>query len=891
MPEFRRGWGRWLPRAAERDLFHPSLEDLRAERRRGIRLQLAIAALWLECWRVWLGGLRGRVDFSTKGHNRVRTEGLSAPIRSGLWPKNGPAPFSQDLRRALRLFRMEPGFAAAAVLTLALGIGANTALFAVVEAVLLRPLPIAGADDLVFARHRDMTTGITKEFLALGDLLDLRDRQQSLEALAPYGGFQNTLFGDGEPMRVEGLGATPELLAALRVQPEMGRLFDANDMRQDAQPVAIISHELWQTRFGSDPNILSRSIQIGAGRRMVVGVAPRGFHFPPASPTHVIIPMTFPSTPPKQRKEGWIPALGRLKPGQTVASANAEFAALSSEFERLYPDQNRGTQYYVEPLRDSLVGDTKRPLLLLLGAVAFVLLIACVNVGNLLLARSLGRRQEMAVRTALGATWSRLASQVMAEALVLALAGGAAGVVVAWQLAPALAALVPETTRVPGLRDVGLNVPVVLFTVGASVIAALLFGAISCLSLARHEHRSALAVTRGTTMTGAARRAASVLVVAEIALAGILLVGAGLTLRSFANLIAVDPGFRIANVLRVNVGLPAARYPTAPARADLYSRMFATLNALPEIEHAGVAAVTPLTGNNWTVPFERVDRPAPAGVRPPDVGWQASTGGYFQALDIPLRAGRLFEDRDAAVPVPTVIISESIAREYFPNESPIGHRLKAGDNQVEIVGVVGDIRRAALTDRPRADMYFAFARFSDSNATLFVRTTGDPLLALPALRTALRTLEPNIIVHNARTMADVASASTAITQLAMRLLAGFAAVALTLAAVGIYGVMAYSVRRRTRELGTRVALGASRADIIGLVMREGGAITIAGVIVGLAAGLLGARSLSALLYGVPSSDPVSLAAAAILLAATAMAACYVPARRASRVDPARTLVE
>jgi predicted lysophospholipase L1 biosynthesis ABC-type transport system permease subunit len=241
--------------------------------------------------------------------------------------------------------------------------------------------------------------------------------------------------------------------------------------------------------------------------------------------------------------------------------------------------------------------------------------------------------------------------------------------------------------------------------------------------------------------------------------------------------------------------------------------------------------------------------------------------------------------------VPTVIISESIAREHFPNESPIGHRLKAGDNQVEIVGVVGDIRRAALTDRPRADMYFAFARFSDSNATLFVRTTGDPLLALPAVRTALRTLEPNIIVHNARTMADVASASTAIAQLAMRLLAGFAAVALTLAAVGIYGVMAYSVRRRTRELGTRVALGASRADIIGLVMREGGAITIAGVIVGLATGLLGARSLAALLYGVPSSDPVSLAAAAVLLAATAMAACYVPARRASRVDPARTLVE
>ncbi len=521
----------------------------------------------------------------------------------------------------------------------------------------------------------------------------------------------------------------------------------------------------------------------------------------------------------------------------------------------------------------------------------FVLLIACVNVGNLLLARSLGRRQEMAVRTALGAAWTRLASQVLVEGLVLALAGGLVGVLLAWRLAPALAAMVPEMSRVPALQDEGLNVTVAIFTVVASVVAALLFGGIACLSLASSEQRSALAVTRGTTMSGHARRAASLLVVAEIALAGILLVAAGLTLRSFANLIAVDPGFRTTHVLTVQLSLTVARYPTPQARADLYSRAFSALTALPEIEHAGVAAVTPLTGNNWTAPFERADKPWPAGVKPPDVGWQSSTGGYFQALDIPLRAGRLFEDRDAAAPVAPVIISESIAREDFPNESALGRRLKGGNAEVEIVGVVGDIRRAALTDRPRADMYFPFARFADSSATLFVRTTGEPLLALPAVRTALRTLEPNIVVHRARTMEDVASASTAITQLAMRLLAGFAVVALTLAAIGIYGVMAYSVRRRTRELGTRIALGASRADIIRLVMREGGVITVAGVGVGLATGVLAARSLSAVLFGVPPSDPWSMITAAALLGLTAMAACYVPARRAARVDPARTLVD
>jgi putative ABC transport system permease protein len=617
---------------------------------------------------------------------------------------------------------------------------------------------------------------------------------------------------------------------------------------------------------------------------------PPGFHYPPSSPTHIILPFILPATPPPQRQAGWIPMMGRLKPGQTIASANAEFNALSAEFEQRYPDQNRGTQYYVESLRDTLVGDTKRPLLLLFAAVGFVLLIACVNVGNLLLARALGRRQEMAVRAALGAGRARLASQVMTEALVLALVGGFVGVVLASQLAPALAALLPETTRLrlPALSDVSVNMPVALFAVAASVVSALLFGAVACLGFS-NQQRSALAAARGATMSGSARRSASALVVAEIALAGVLLVGAGLTLRSFANLVAVDPGFQTANVLTVNVTLPTARYPKPQARAELYSRAFSTLAALPEVDQAGVAAVMPLTGNNWTVPFERVDRPSPAGVRPPDVGWQAATAGYFQALAIPLREGRLFEDRDAEAPVAPVIISESIAREHFPNESPLGHRLKNGDSQVEIVGVVGDIRRAALSDQPRADMYFAFARFADSQSTLFVRTTGNPVLAFPAVRTALRSLEPNVMLHRPRSMDEVAAASTAITQLAMLVLAGFATLALTLAAIGIYGVMAYSVRRRTRELGTRVALGASRADIVRLVMREGGVIALAGLIVGVTAGVLAARSLSAVLFGVPPSDPWSMTAAAVLLGVTAMAACYLPARRASRVDPARTL--
>jgi predicted permease len=887
MPDFRRGLGRFLPREAERDLFHPSLEDLRAEHVKGIRLQLAIAVLWLDCWRVWLiGPFDSRV-----GMGRAPSLTQDRPPRMPRGRRDYTAMLMQDVRRALRLFRMEPGFAAVAVLTLALGIGANTALFAVVEAVLLRPLPVDGAADLVIVRHRDLNTGLTKDHLALGDVIDIRDRVQTLDPFAPYGGFQGTLLGEDEPMRVEGLGATPQLLSALRVKAAIGRLISADDARQGAAPVVMISHELWQARFGADPGIIGRGIQLGSTRRQVVGVMERGFHFPPSSPTHVMVPLGLPAAAPAQRKTGWINGLGRLRAGSTVEQVRAELAALSTEFERTYPDQNRGTLYYPEPLRDVLVGDTRRPLLVLLAAVAFVLLIACANVGNLLLARSLARRQEMAVRTALGAGWSRLASQVIVEALVLAVAGGVVGVVMASLAAPALALMVPQTARVPAVSDVGLNATVLLFSVAVSFVAALLFGGLACLSIASHDQRSALAAARRSSSSAGTRRAAAALVAGEMALAAILLMGAGLTLRSFSNLIAVDPGFRTENVLIVNVALPAGRYPKPPARADFYARAFHALKALPEVEESGIGVVMPLTGNNWTAPFERADRPVPAGERPPDVGWQSATGGYFGALGIPLLAGRVFEDRDAAAPVPPVIISGELARQFFANESPLGRRLRGDGGEMEIVGVVGDIRRGALTDRPRADMYFPFARFADTSATLFIHTGRDPLVALPAVRAALRVLEPSILVHNARTMGDIAAASTAITQLAMRLLAGFAALALTLAAVGIYGVMAYSVRRRTRELGTRVALGASRADIVRLVMREGGVITLAGVGVGLTTGVLAARSLSAVLFGVPPSDPWSMMVAALLLGLTAMAACYLPARRAAQVDPARTLVD
>lgn len=880
--------GRWLPDAA-REWYRPALADLRLEwlRRdvapdsggtgramRRIRFAAAIVYLWLDCLR--LAAVEAVVRRFTDPPGRHAPRQRKDPV----------AMFMQDFSRALRRFRLEPGFTAAAVLTLGLGIGANTALFAVVDAVLLRPLPVADADRLVIVKHRDRATGITKEFIALGDYIDLQTHQRSLD-LAAYGRIRSSLLGDHEPLRVEGVQVTPPFFQAMRLQPAIGRLLGSDDAREGAPPVVMIGYDLWQSHFGGDPNVLSRSIQVGNTRRMVVGVVPRGFHFPPDSPTHVITPLALPPTPPAERKSGWVFAVGRLQDGQTVQSAGAELDALSAGFERQHPEQNQGSAYFVESLRDELVGPTKRPLLMLLAAVGFVLLIACVNVGNLLLARSLARQQEMVMRMALGAARGRLAAQLVTEALVLALAGGVVGVVVAIGVSPLLSSSIPASIRVPGLDAIGVNLPVLIFSLAASVVSALIFGAVSCLGL--WTTGQAAGPARRATAGIATRRAASALVVAEVAMAGVLLFGAGLTLRSFANLVSVDPGFRTANVLTLQVSIPAAGYATPAARADFYGRAFAALEGLPNVDRAGAAAVTPLTGNNWTAPFERADQPVPRGQRPPDVGWQAASGGYFAALGIPLRAGRLFDARDAEPAPRTVIVSEAIVRRFFPDGDPLGHRLRFGETEAEIIGVVGDIRRAALTDEPRADMYFPFERTPETSIGFFVHTVGDPMAAFPAIRGVLRDLEPNVMLDDVRPLEQVAAASTAVTRLAMRLLGGFAAIALVLAAIGIYAVLAYSVRSRTRELGTRLALGASRRDIVGLVMRQGGAITVVGLILGLAAGLASARGLSAVLYGVPPFDPISMIAAAGVLGAAAAVACYLPARRASRVDPARTL--
>ena len=796
-----------------------------------------------------------------------------------------------NLRHAIRTLRRERGFTAATVLTLALGIGANVAVFAVLEAVILRRLPYSDADRLVILQHRDTRTGISKEYIAIGDFVDLLARVDALDHLAGIGGMNATIYEGSEPFRAAGLVATPEVFELLRVQPALGRVFRAEDAKAGAPPVMMLGYDLWESRFGSDPGVVGRAIRVGDNMRQVVGVAPRGFRFPPQNRTEILVPMTTPAQAPAQRKSGWTIAVARLKAGVTEQEATAQLAAISAQLEREHPAQNQGSLYYAVSLHDALVGDTKWPLLLMQAAVALVLLIACANVANLLIVRALSRRQEMSVRMALGAGRVRLAVQLLTEIMVLCIVGGALGVALAYWGVPALVALMPRRVLVPGLEQAGIDAGVLLFAVAVCVLSALAFGLIAAIGLRRQAPAAGLSSAARAGVNRGTRRAASFVVGCEVGVAVVLLVAAGLVLRSFGALLSMDPGFSVESVLTLDVQLPADRYQDVAARQSFYDRAFEALRQNPQVVAAGAAVVTPLTGNNWTVPFERSDRRVPAGQRPPDVGWQSASGGYFEALRIPLRSGRVFSISDRGDRPPVVIVSEAVERRFFPGESAVGRKVRIGDDDAEIVGVVGDIRRAALTDEPRADMYFPVEREPASAITLFIRTKGDPVAALPAIQSTLRSLERQMAFAASSTLEAVAAESVASTRLAFWLLGVFAVVALTLAAIGVYAVMSYAVRQRTRELGTRIALGATARGIAWMVMREGIIIVCVGLGVGLAAGLAAATSLRSLLFGVPTSDPVTLAATVVVLSAAMLPACYLPARRAALVDPARTLAE
>jgi putative ABC transport system permease protein len=884
MPDGRDVVARLIPEPSRSDAFLPARQDLRVrlcqpvagEARfarvwRRVRYGVAVIRIVAQCWALAMIPVP-RVNRRSFGESAMG--------------------FVTALRHAVRSLRHQPAFTIVAALTLGLGVGANVAVFAVVEATLLRPMGFTTDDRLIVLRHFDQRTGLTKPNIAMGDFIDIRAQAPAFAHLAAYVNGEATVFGPDEPVRTDVLMAGVGLTDALGVRALHGRLLGEGDARQGAAPVAVMGHAMWASVFGADPAVVGRRIRVGGGEREIVGITPQGFRFPPTTTrdTGLIVPLPVPPAAPANRRAGWPLVAGLLAPGVGVEDAAAQVTSLAEQFERQFPADNQGTRYHVLPLRDALMGDTKRPLLLLLGAVGVVLLIACANVGNLLMTRALGRRSETAVRVALGASRGRLLTQQFAESLVLVGAGAAVGLLAARWGMPLLVALVPESVSTPGLAEVGLNPRVLWFAAAVSLLSIGIFSVISALTTRAHRSGSGLLTPGRVTSTAGARRAASALVMVEIALAVTLVVGAGLILRSFGNLAAVDPGFNTRGVLTLNVALPpGTAYATPEARSQFYQQARSALRALPGLTHAGEATVTPLTGNNWTIPFQRVDVPVPQGQRPPDVGWQVASGGYFEALGIPLLDGRFFSERDAPGAPAVVIISQSVALEHFGANRAVGRRVQVGDEQAEIVGVVGDIRRASLTDTPRADMYLPFERSPGSGTTMFLKTSGDPLALASTVRDTLRRLDRQLTVTSVSTLERTAAASMAPTTFAMWLMGLFAALALSLAAIGVYGVMAYAVRQRTRELGTRVALGATRRDLVWLIVRQGLVTTAIGLGAGLGGAWLAGRALGTLLHGVPAFDVPTVTGAVAIITMTSLLACYIPARRASRVDAARTL--
>jgi putative ABC transport system permease protein len=795
-----------------------------------------------------------------------------------------------DLRHAARRLVREPAFTVATVLTLALGIGGNVAVFSVVEAVLLRPLPYPAADRLVIVNHRDARTGITKEFVPVADYLEITARNRAFDRIGAYGSNSATVYGVGDPYRARGFFASSGVLDALGYRPALGRSLERTDDIRDEAPIVILGYDYWRDRFGSDPSVLGRSIKVNQTQRTIVGVAPRGFTFRSNEAPELIMPMNFPPQT-SSRRNGFIFVVARLRAGRTLADAASDLARISRELEGEFPESNRGASFFSTSLRDTLVGNTKPALILLLAAVGVVLLIACVNVANLLLARSLARRREMAVRAALGAGRGRVAAHHLAESFLLAALGGIAGVIIAIWGSKALVAMIPQSVEAPGLSDVHINALVLAFALALTALTTLAFALVAMMT-SRPDRAAAILVGGGrTSASGGVRRAASGLVVAEVALAIVLLAGAALILRSFSSLLSVDPGFKYDRVMTISISAPADRYRDTLARVGYYAGLESALRAVPGVEQIGHAAVVPLTGNNWTVPFERVDQRVPQGERPPEVGWQLASGGFFKALNIPLVAGRVFDERDRMNTPHVAIVSAALAKRYFPDGSAVGKQIVMAPSTMQIVGVVGDIRRAGLRDEPRPDMYFPFEQLLPLQTTLFVRTAGDPSKQLALLKAAIKSVDKQTVILESQSLADVAAESVRTTKLVLWLLGIFAGTALLLAGVGIYGVMSYVVKQRTREIGTRVALGATRGDILWLIMRQGAAIAFAGAVIGVGAGVVAARSLTSILYDVAPWDPVSIGGATLVLIVAVLAACYVPARRAAEVDPVRTLAE
>jgi putative ABC transport system permease protein len=789
----------------------------------------------------------------------------------------------KDLRYGFRSLLKRPGFSLIALIALALGIGANTAIFSLVNAVLLRPLPFPDPDQLVWAWGNIRNAG-NRASVSPPDFLDFRSQNKTFEQFAASSTqpLAMNLTGNGEPERLSASGVTGNYFQALRVQPSLGRGFTLENERPGQDEVAVLSYALWQSRFAGDASIVNKSIVLDGKSFQVIGVMPKNFTFPHNA--DLWVPMNFDSDPEmKWRKAHFLRPIGRLKPGLKLSDAQADTDAISLSLEKLYPDSNTGWSLRLVSLREQLVGNTRGTLFILFGAVGFVLLIACANVANLMLVRAATRQKEIALRAALGASRIRLIRQLLTESVLLAVIGGALGVLIAMFGVDLLLKL--SEGSIPITAEVKIDATVLMFTLLVSFGTGLLFGLVPAFRTLKLSLTDSLKEA-GRIGGGQLRsRTRSLLVVFECAVAVVLLIGAGLLVRSLVELLKTNPGFEADGVLTMRLDLSRKKYDTPEKAARFFGGLESQIGRLPGVEAVGLVTELPLSGQRNDMPFTVEGRPPVSIDQAFDADFRRVNRDYFKALQIPLLRGRNFTEQEVEQSNKVLLVSEQLVAAVFPNEDPIGKRLQfvMGPDMWEIIGIVGDVRDRALGTPPFATMYLPTRVTSRSN--LVVRTQGDPLNLVGAIRREIHAIDPEQPVAAVRTMNDWIDTSAATPRFNTLLLGLFAVVALLLATTGIYGVMSYVVAQRTHEIGVRMALGAGRWNVLNLVLRQGMGLVLIGVVLGLFGAFAVTRVMSALLFGVTAKDPFTFAVVAVLLALVAFVACYIPARRATKVDP------
>jgi putative ABC transport system permease protein len=797
----------------------------------------------------------------------------------------------QDLRYALRTLGKEPGFTIVAILTLALGIGANTAIFSMIDTVLLSPLPYRHAEQLVniAAADRDKsTTGTPVSFTKFQAL------QQQTKTLESVGAFYQTtanMTGGGEPQQINMNRANADFFHLLGIAPAMGRDFLAVEDQIGGADVAILSDGFWRGHFNADPQILGKTITLDGKATTIVGVLPHSFEFPFQQPEpDVWVPRVFDilGLRPEQLRmgAGFLAVIARLKPSETLAQAQAEADAISQSYAQAYPGNADAAKHSLDitSLTDSLVGPVRRSLFVLLGAVAFVLLIACANVASLLLTRASAREKEMSIRQSLGATRGRLAGQLLTEGLVLAFLGGVLGVAIAELALPLLRTAAGNA--VPRLDHVQLNGLVLAFSLVLSVVTGVVFGLVPALQTSATNLHGALKEGRGTA-SGSGGRARQAMVIAEVAVALMLVTGAGLLIKSFTSLLRVNPGFDAHGVMTFPVSLPTAKYATLSQRAEFFRQALERIGTVNTVESAGVVSYMPMTGAARYVYFCAEGQVCQGIGKDPLISMKQVSPGYFSAMRIPVLRGRVFTGQDITGAPPVVIINQTVAEKFFPQQDPIGKTLQNSRDRIplQIVGVVSDVKINSLAAPKFEEMYIPYTQSPWMAMTFVVRSASASQPLVAAVREQIRSIDPDLPVDGVQSLDRLVSDSVGQPRLLMGLVVAFAGLAMLLAAIGIYGVMAYSVSQRLREMGIRMALGAAPRDILRLVVNQGMRMVLAGIAIGFVASLWLSKFLASELFATQPKDPLTFSLVALALATVALAACWIPARRAMRVDP------